>query len=86
MLAVPTASPLTFHSLRQHFASWFMMRGGRLEALQRILGRASLQGDANSPDYLRHEMVKTEAQAGAEAGRNQHMTSTKRVESPLPVA
>ena len=36
MLAVPTASPLTFHSLRQHFASWFMMRGGRLEALQRI--------------------------------------------------
>jgi integrase len=52
-----------FHDTRHHFASWFMMRGGKLEALQKILGHASLamtQRYAHlSPEYLRAEMGKT---------------------------
>jgi site-specific recombinase XerC len=47
-----------------HFASWFVMRGGSLQALQRILGHASLtmtQRYAHlSPDYLRSEVARTE--------------------------
>jgi integrase len=61
----PDGEPLTFHGLRHHFASWFMMRGGRPEVLQRILGHATPAMTARyahlSPDYLRAEMVKTEA-------------------------
>ncbi len=29
-------------AVRHHFASWFMMPGGQLQALQTILGHASL--------------------------------------------
>jgi integrase len=38
----PEGKLLTFHGFRHHFASWFMMNGGRLEALLRILGHATL--------------------------------------------
>jgi integrase len=52
-----------FHDCRHHFASWFMMRGGSLQALQKILGHASLamtQRYAHlSPEYLRAEIEKT---------------------------
>jgi site-specific recombinase XerD len=52
-----------FHDLRHHFASWFMMRGGDLLALQKILGHRTLamtQKYAHlSPDYLRSAMDKT---------------------------
>ena len=52
-----------FHDCRHHFASWFMMRGGSLQALQKILGHATLamtQRYAHlSPDYLRAEIEKT---------------------------
>jgi integrase len=34
--------PFRFHDCRHHFASSFMMRGGSLPALQKILGHASL--------------------------------------------
>jgi integrase len=61
----PDGEPLTFHGLRHHFASWFMMRGGRPEVLQKILGHATPTMTARyahlSPDYLRSEMVKTES-------------------------
>ena len=52
-----------FHDLRHHFASWFMMRGGDLLALQKILGHRTLamtQKYAHlSPDYLRSAMERT---------------------------
>jgi integrase len=44
-----------FHDLRPHFPSWFVMRGGNLQALQKLLGHATLamtQRYAHlSPDY-----------------------------------
>ncbi len=56
--------PLTFHDLRHHFASWFVMRGGRLEALRQILGHATLATTMRyahlAPDFVRQEMVRTE--------------------------
>ena len=55
---------LTFHDLRHHFASWFVMRGGRLEALQQILGHATLAMTMRyahlAPDFVRQEMARTE--------------------------
>src|SRR6266851_4957381 len=54
----------TFHDCRHHFASWFMMRGGKLQALQAILGHRSLAMTTRyahlSPDHIRGEMLKTE--------------------------
>ena len=32
-----------FHDCRHHFASWFVMRGGSLQALREILGHADLK-------------------------------------------
>jgi site-specific recombinase XerD len=55
-----------FHDCRHHFASWFMMRGGDLLALQKILGHRTLtmtQKYAHlSPDYLRSAMDRTARQ------------------------
>ncbi|MBI2526771.1 MAG: site-specific integrase [Candidatus Rokubacteria bacterium] len=52
-----------FHDCRHHFASWFMMRGGSLQALQKILGHATLAMTSRyahlSPSYLRSEMERT---------------------------
>ena len=57
-------APFRFHDCRHHFASWFMMRGGSLPALQKILGHASLAMTMRyahlSPEHLRGEMAKTE--------------------------
>ncbi len=54
----------TFHDCRHHFASWFVMRGGSLRALQEILGHADLKMTLRyahlAPEHLRQEMVKTE--------------------------
>jgi integrase len=54
----------TLHSARHHFASWFVMRGGSIVALQEILGHASLtmtRRYANlSAGHLRAEIAKTE--------------------------
>ena len=58
---------LTFHDTRHHFASWFVMRGGQLQALQEILGHRTLamtQRYAHlAPDHLRSEMLATERRA-----------------------
>jgi integrase len=55
---------LRFHDLRHHFASWFVMRGGSLQALKEILGHADLKITLRyahlAPEHLRGEIVKTE--------------------------
>ena len=67
-----------FHDCRHHFASMFMMRGGSLQALQKILGHASLamtQRYAHlSPDYLRAEMERT---AGSSTATSAPTVSTQ---------
>jgi integrase len=58
-----------FHDCRHHFASWFMMRGGNLLALSRILGHAKLSMTEKyahlAPDHLRNEIARTERPAQA---------------------
>jgi len=62
-------APLRFHDLRHSFASWFVMRGGRLQTLQAILGHADIKMTLRyahlAPDYLRAEMATTERNASA---------------------
>lgn len=56
-----------FHAARHHFASWFVMRGGSLQALKEILGHATLSMTMRyahlAPEHLRGEVVKTERPA-----------------------
>jgi integrase len=58
---------LYFHDLRHSFASWFVMRGGSLQALQTILGHADIKMTLRyahlAPDHLRSEMSRTEHNA-----------------------
>ena len=53
-----------FHDTRHHFASWFMMRGGGLQALKELLGHADIKTTLIyahlSPAHLRSEVAKTE--------------------------
>jgi integrase len=76
----------TLHSCRHHFASWFMMRGGSLLSLNRILGHATLAMTMRyahlSPDHLRGEMAKTERRATLEpnAGTSEAQESLDRAE------
>jgi len=63
--AVETAGldDFPFHGCRHHFASWFMMRGGQLEALREILGHKGITMTLRyahlSPGHLRTEIEKT---------------------------
>ena len=63
-VAVARLEDFVFHDCRHHFASWFVMRGGSLRALQEILGHADLKMTMRyahlSPEHLRQEMAKTE--------------------------
>jgi len=56
---------LTFHDLRHSFASWFVMRGGSLQALREILGhrdiKLTLRYAHLAPGHLRDEIDKTAA-------------------------
>ncbi|MBX9476168.1 tyrosine-type recombinase/integrase [Yersinia enterocolitica] len=49
------------HVLRHTFASWFMMNGGNIIALQQILGHANIQQTMAyahlAPDYLQHAIT-----------------------------
>lgn len=49
------------HVLRHTFASWFMMNGGNIIALQQILGHASIQQTMVyahlAPDFLQHAVT-----------------------------
>jgi integrase len=74
--AVETAKldDFTFHDCRHHFASWYIMRGGSLSSLQKILGHASITITMKyaylSPEHLRQEMEKT-----ARSEHSQNMNS-----------
>ncbi|EXU76378.1 integrase [Erwinia mallotivora] len=52
---------LATHVLRHTFASWFMMNGGNIIALQQIMGHASIQQTMVyahlAPDYLQHAVT-----------------------------
>jgi len=62
--------PFTLHGCRHLFASWFVMRGGSLPALQRLLGHASLAVTMRyahlAPEHLHTEIVRTERPRSAE--------------------
>jgi integrase len=64
-----------FHDCRHHFASWFVMRGGSLDALKALLGHSNFQMTLRyahlAPDHLRAEMLKTESTADSSA-HDQH--------------
>jgi len=57
------------HDCRHHFASWFVMRRGSLQALKEILGHSDLKMTLRyahlAPEHLRNEMAKTESQRQA---------------------
>jgi len=46
-----------FHDCRHHFASWFVMRGGSLQALKELFGHADLKMTLRyahlAPEHLR---------------------------------
>ena len=63
--AAKLKGPFRFHDCRHHFASWYVMDGGNLQVLQKLLGHASLTMTMKyahlSPDYLRADVAKVEA-------------------------
>ena len=63
-----------FHDCRHHFASWFMMRGGSLLALSKILGHAKVSMTEKyahlAPDHLRSEIARTERVVEPNVGTN----------------
>jgi len=65
--------PFTFHGCRHHFASTFMMAGGDLLSLQKILGHGSLKMTERyahlSPDHLRAAMERTERPTDSRGAR-----------------
>ena len=74
-------SPFHFHDCRHHFASWFVMRGGSIVALQDLLGHASLSMTRRyshlAPDHLRSEVAETEKpRPAAVAVESTHGTTT----------
>ena len=58
---------LHFHDLRHSNASWFVMLGESLQALQTILGHQDIKMTLRyahlAPDHLRSEMARTERNA-----------------------
>ena len=71
-----------FHDLRHTFASRFVMAGGSVHALQKILGHADLKMTMRyahlSQGHLREEMLKT---AGASQSVIQTPTQTEPIDS-----
>src|SRR5258705_13503572 len=79
---------LHFHDLRHSFASWFVMRGGSLQALQTILGHADIKMTLRyahlAPDHLRSEMSKTERNAQIVSEITQAITHEPAVREVVP--
>jgi integrase len=71
----------TFHSMRHHFASWFVMRGGSLQTLKEILGHSTLTMTLRyahlAPEHLRAEMERTAAQETAQSPDRDGATRVK---------
>src|SRR5205807_2262156 len=69
---------LHLHDLRHHFASWFVMRGGSLQALKELLDHADLKMTLRyahlAPEHLRDEIAKTERPAQVAAKITQEIT------------
>jgi integrase len=78
-----------FHDCRHHFASWFVMRGGSLQALKEILGHATLAMTMRyahlAPEHLRSEIAKTErpAQSTTKAQKSVEPTESAEASSIL---
>jgi len=73
-----------FHDLRHHFASWFVMRGGSIQALKEILGHADLKMTLRyahlAPEHLRGEIVKTERRSPSAENINGTITAQESLE------
>jgi integrase len=78
---------LHFHDLRHHFASWFVMRGGLIQALKEILGHADLKMTLRyahlAPEHLRGEIVKTERRSPSIENVNVTITAQESLEEVL---
>jgi integrase len=74
-------APFHFHDTRHHFASWYIMRGGSLPALQQILGHATLAMTMRyshlSPKHLRDEMARTERAESTTARAQEALTAVE---------
>ena len=75
-----------FHDLRHTFASRFVMDGGSVHALQKILGHATITMTMRyahlSPDHLRAEMAKTERRTAAVVAESSDSNTGDRVQVP----
>ena len=80
---------LHFHDLRHSFASWFVMRGGSLQALQMILGHQDIKMTLRyahlAPDHLRSEMTRTERGAQTVSKITQAITHEPAAREVVPV-
>jgi len=48
-----------FHDLRHTFASWYMMNGGDLYELAKILGHANIKMTQRYPKLAKHHIART---------------------------
>jgi len=81
---------LHFHDLRHSFASWFVMRGGSLQALQQILGHADIKMTLRyahlAPEHLRSEMTRTERGAQTVSEITQAITHEPAAREMVPAS
>ena len=89
---VAKVGELTFHDLRHSFASWFVMRGGSLQALREILGhrdiKLTLRYAHLASGHLRDEIDKTAAPipTGMSAAISTKSAQPARIDTAPPVS